>query len=84
MRLNTDDVWSGLVHSKFVTAIDTFRKFVDSGESEPPDSDEASSDDAIIAELRSRAEVATDDKSSRTAKMTLTRRQKQISLAKTR
>ncbi|XP_037528448.1 uncharacterized protein LOC119405678 [Rhipicephalus sanguineus] len=61
--LNTDDVWSGLVDSNFVTATDTFQEFVDAGESELPVCEEASTDDAIVAAVRGSAEVTTDDES---------------------
>ncbi|KAH6931285.1 hypothetical protein HPB50_023484 [Hyalomma asiaticum] len=61
--LNTDDVWSGLVDSNFVTATDTFQEFVDAGESELSVCEEASTDDAIVAAVRGSAEVATDDES---------------------
>ncbi|KAH6932759.1 hypothetical protein HPB50_009197 [Hyalomma asiaticum] len=61
--LNTDDVWSGLVDSNFVTATDTFEEFVDAGESELSVCEEASTDDAIVAAVRGSAEVAMDDES---------------------
>ncbi|KAL3171297.1 hypothetical protein MRX96_013523 [Rhipicephalus microplus] len=61
--LNTDDVWSCLVDSNFVTATDTFQEFVDAGESELSVCEEASTDDAIVAAVRGSAEVATDDES---------------------
>ncbi|KAH6937385.1 hypothetical protein HPB50_027529 [Hyalomma asiaticum] len=63
LTLNTDDVWSGLVDSNFVTATDTFQEFVDAGESELSVCEEASTDDAIVAAVRGSAEVATDDES---------------------
>ncbi|KAL3200858.1 hypothetical protein MRX96_013124 [Rhipicephalus microplus] len=47
--LNTDDVWSCLVDSNFVTATDTFQEFVDAGKSELSVCKEASTDDAIVA-----------------------------------
>ncbi|KAH6933813.1 hypothetical protein HPB50_018297 [Hyalomma asiaticum] len=47
----------------FVTATDTFQEFVDAGESELSVCEEASTDDAIVAAVRSSAEVATDDES---------------------
>ncbi|KAH8022436.1 hypothetical protein HPB51_024535 [Rhipicephalus microplus] len=61
--LNTDDVWSRLVDSNFVTTTDTFQEFVDAGESELSVYEEASTDDAIVAAVRGSAEVATDDES---------------------
>ncbi|KAL3231904.1 hypothetical protein MRX96_023170 [Rhipicephalus microplus] len=61
--LNTDDVWSCLVDSNFVTATDTFQEFVNAGESELSVWEEASTDDAIVAAVRGSAEVATDDES---------------------
>ncbi|KAL3180042.1 hypothetical protein MRX96_036997 [Rhipicephalus microplus] len=61
--LNTDDMWSCLVDSNFVTATDTFQEFVDTGESELSVCEEASTDDAIVAAVRGSAEVATDDES---------------------
>ncbi|KAH8023167.1 hypothetical protein HPB51_011281 [Rhipicephalus microplus] len=61
--LNTDDVWSCLVYSNFVTTTDNFQEFVDAGESELPVCEEASTDDAIVAAVRGNAEVATDDES---------------------
>ncbi|KAL3192433.1 hypothetical protein MRX96_059074 [Rhipicephalus microplus] len=61
--LNTDDVWSCLVDSNFVTTTDIFQEFVDAGESELSVCEEASTDDAIVAAVRDSAEVATDDKS---------------------
>ncbi|KAH8031816.1 hypothetical protein HPB51_020934 [Rhipicephalus microplus] len=50
--LNTDEVWSCLVDSNFVTATDTFQEFVDTGESELSVCEEASTDDAIVAAVR--------------------------------
>ncbi|KAH8025328.1 hypothetical protein HPB51_006952 [Rhipicephalus microplus] len=61
--LNTDDVWSCLVDSNFVTTTDTFQEFVDAGESELSVCEEASTDDAIVAAVRGSAEVATDNES---------------------
>ncbi|KAL3175817.1 hypothetical protein MRX96_001001 [Rhipicephalus microplus] len=61
--LNTDGVWSCLVDSNFVTVTDTFQKFVDAGELELSVCEEASTDVAIVAAVRSSAEVATDDES---------------------
>ncbi|KAL3192904.1 hypothetical protein MRX96_058419 [Rhipicephalus microplus] len=61
--LNTDDVWSCLVDTNFVTATDTFQEFVDAGESELSACEEASRDDAIVAAVRGSVEVATDDES---------------------
>ncbi|KAL3217505.1 hypothetical protein MRX96_032303 [Rhipicephalus microplus] len=61
--LNTDDVWSCLVDSNFVTATNTFQEFVDAGESELSVCEEASTDGAIVAAVRGSAEVATDDES---------------------
>ncbi|KAH8038698.1 hypothetical protein HPB51_002842 [Rhipicephalus microplus] len=62
-NLNTDDVWSCLVDSNFVTATDTFQELSDAGESELSVCEEASTDDAIVAAVRGSAEVATDDES---------------------
>ncbi|KAH6945252.1 hypothetical protein HPB50_007680 [Hyalomma asiaticum] len=63
-ELDTDDVWSSLVESNFVTATDTFREFVYAGESELAVCEEASRDDAIVAVVHSSSvEVATDDDS---------------------
>ncbi|KAH6949009.1 hypothetical protein HPB50_027457 [Hyalomma asiaticum] len=64
--LKTDNVWSGLIDSNSVTATDTFQEFIDAGESELAVSEEASTastDDVIVAAVRSSAEVATDDDS---------------------
>ncbi|KAH6947714.1 hypothetical protein HPB50_020794 [Hyalomma asiaticum] len=61
--LNTDDMWSGLVESNFVAATDTFQGFVNAWESELAVCKEVSTDDVIIAAVRSTAEVATDDDS---------------------
>ncbi|KAH6920785.1 hypothetical protein HPB50_028227 [Hyalomma asiaticum] len=62
-ELNTDDVCSGLAESNFVTATDTFQKFVDAKEWELAVCEEASTDDAIVAAVRGTAVVATDDDS---------------------
>lgn len=56
-------MWFGLVDSKFATATDTFREFVNAGESELPFCDEVSSDDLILAAVQGSAEVATHDES---------------------
>ncbi|KAH8035060.1 hypothetical protein HPB51_004301 [Rhipicephalus microplus] len=61
--LNTDDVWSCLVDSNFVTATDTFQEFADAGESKLSVCKKASTDDAIVAAVRGSAEVATGDES---------------------
>ncbi|KAH8019558.1 hypothetical protein HPB51_019985 [Rhipicephalus microplus] len=61
--VNTDDVWSSLVDSKFITATDTFQEFVDAWESKLPVCDEVCSDDVIVAAVRGSVKVATDDES---------------------
>ncbi|KAH6939524.1 hypothetical protein HPB50_019015 [Hyalomma asiaticum] len=61
--LNTDDAWSGLVESNFVTTTDTFQEFFDAGESELAACEEESTDDVIVAAACHSAEVATDDDS---------------------
>ncbi|KAL3243974.1 hypothetical protein MRX96_019553 [Rhipicephalus microplus] len=50
--LNTDDMWSCLVDSNFVTTTDTFQELVDAGEPELSVCEEASTDDAIVAAVR--------------------------------
>ncbi|KAH8019529.1 hypothetical protein HPB51_019956 [Rhipicephalus microplus] len=61
--LNTDDMWSCLVDSNFVTTTDTFQELVDAGEPELSVCEEASTDDVIVAAVRGSAEVTTDDES---------------------
>ncbi|KAH6933507.1 hypothetical protein HPB50_015843 [Hyalomma asiaticum] len=61
--LNTDDMWSVLVESNFVTTADSFLEFVDIGELELAvcEEEEASTGDAIVAVVHGSAEVATDN-----------------------